>query len=281
MILNNSNSNPVLEVTNRWRAGLPIAVFCATSLMTLVTRASTQSPGSLAAMTGARPAAAFFSGGPATSESAILDSEEAASNFPNTHDDTQDITPERSRQSDVNTPPLIRLAVKYVVYQDASGNPVISKKTARKVTDGINQLYKSCNIEFVPEKFEPVQPQKIGLEFNTQSMNELDPIRAQFAEASRLVVINTGDWNHNSMGSANAWTAMPGSIPAGAIIEANAASFAGIVAHELGHYLSLDHINESVNVMNPVIYESSSRFETWQCEEMRKSAYDHWRSMMR
>jgi hypothetical protein len=237
-----------------WRGRLGLAVLCATSLITLAARASTQSPGE------------------------ITTNNEASSN-PALYKDLVGRDNER-RPSDQDQE-LIRLALKYVVYQDATGNPVISEKTARKVTEGINQLYKSCKIEFVPEKYEPVQPQKIGFDFNTQSMNELDPIRSHFAEANRLVVVNTGDWNHNSMGTANAWTAMPGSMPAGAIIEANAASFAGIVAHELGHYLSLDHLDENINVMNPVIYESSNRFEPWQCDEMRQSAFKHWRPMVR
>lgn len=175
----------------------------------------------------------------------------------------------------------IKIALKYVAFEDSTGNPVLNQKALAKLNQEINDLYAPCKIEFIPEEYAPVDPRRYGLEFNTQSMNDLTPIRAQFKDNHRLVVINTGDWNHSSMGSANAWTTMPGEDPAGAVIEANAATFAGIVAHELGHYLSLDHKSDSNNLMNPIIYPDSTAIQSWQCEDMRKAAQTYWASAIR
>src|SRR3712207_7041357 len=67
-----------------------------------------------------------------------------------------------------------------------------------------------------------------------------------------LLVVNTGAWNHSTMGSPNAWTAMPGdSGPMGAVIEAPVATFAPIVAHELDRKstrLNSSHANISYAV---------------------------------
>lgn len=175
----------------------------------------------------------------------------------------------------------LTLALKYVAFLDNSGQPVLNQNSINKLTQEINGLYAPCNIHFVAEEFKPVDPKNYGLEFNTQSMNELNPIRSQFSDNKRLVVINTGDWNHSSMGSANAWTTMPGENPAGAVIEANAASFAGIVAHELGHYLSLDHKTDDSNLMNPIIYPDSTAISLSQCDEMRNAAVSYWTSAIR
>jgi|GEM_PF-1313551 len=192
-----------------------------------------------------------------------------------------DLTDADNKYAEPSDSKQLTLALKYVAFQDNTGQPVLNEKAIDKLTQEVNDLYAPCKIHFIAEEFKPVDPKTYGLEFNTQSMNDLTPIRSQFNDNKRLVVINTGDWNHNSMGSANAWTTMPGENPAGAVIEANAASFAGIVAHELGHYLSLDHKSDSSNLMNPIIYPDSTVIHSWQCEEMRKAAESYWTSAIR
>jgi hypothetical protein len=74
------------------------------------------------------------------------------------------------------------------------------------------------------------------------------------------------------MGPANAWTAMPGQQPAGAVLEAPVATNDNITAHELGHYLGLDHARDQAELMNPIIYKDSVRITAAQCEQMRATA---------
>jgi hypothetical protein len=100
----------------------------------------------------------------------------------------------------------------------------------------------------------------------------MDGVRAPFASAEQLVVIHTGPWNHLRMGGANAWTAMPGQSPAGAVLESPVAANANITAHELGHYLGLDHARGQYSLMNPVIFSRSTRLTPGECEKMRKTA---------
>ena len=58
----------------------------------------------------------------------------------------------------------------------------------------------------------------------------------------------------------------------GAVLEAEVADNSNIVAHELGHYLNLDHVSDQTNLMNPVIYGYSKGLSENQCEEMRQTA---------
>src|SRR6185312_15046001 len=120
------------------------------------------------------------------------------------------------------------------------------------------QEYAQCGMAVKLEQYQQVDPASQGLPNGLTSMDQLDPIRTAFDDPKYLVVINTGAWDHNQMGAANAWTAMPGENPSGAVIEGPVASDAPIVAHELGHYLGLDHVSDQTDMMNPIIYPNST-----------------------
>jgi len=166
----------------------------------------------------------------------------------------------------------LTLALKVVSYKDTAGTPVINKDQVKKVVSDMNHLYTSCNLHFRTEVYDVVSPAEHGLNYNTQSMSELDKIRQPFDDSRFIVVTNTGAWNHGSMGVANAWTAMPGESPMGAVLESAVATFSGIVAHEVGHYLNLDHVSDNSNLMNPVIYDSSTVLTKSQCTIARDTA---------
>jgi hypothetical protein len=172
----------------------------------------------------------------------------------------------------VPSAPLI-LAAKFVEYTDPStGNPVLSIEQASTLVDGINKIYSQCGIQIKLDQYQAVDPSTKNLPFSLSSMPDLDPIRKDFDDPHEIVIVNTGPWNHASIGSANAWTAMPGDQPAGAVVESTVATDAPVVAHELGHYLGLDHMKRASNAMNPIIYGDSTKFEVWQCESMKKTA---------
>lgn len=184
----------------------------------------------------------------------------------------------------VNDPSHITVALQYVSYVDDGGKDVLGTEQARKVVAGINNLYKPCNLHFRVEEYVPVNPKDRGLELNPDAMSDLAPIRSEFETDSMLTVVNTGNWdNSGGLGAdgANAWTMMPGNTPTGAIIEGSAADSANLVAHELGHYLNLDHASVKTNLMNPVIYDNSTVLSAEQCETVRASAERDWPGSVR
>ena len=126
------------------------------------------------------------------------------------------------------------------------------------------------------EEYEQVDPARYGLGRKLSSPDEMDSVRTPFDSSRHLVVIHTGAWDHaatSPMGKANAWTAMPGQFPAGAVLEAPVASNGNITAHELGHYLGLDHSrDDGAELMNPIIYKDSVHITPAQCEQMRATA---------
>jgi hypothetical protein len=75
---------------------------------------------------------------------------------------------------------------------------------------------------------------------------------------------------------------MPGGGgPFGAILERPVASFANIIAHELGHYLNLYHVSDATDIMNPIIYSSSTKLTSSQCATARSAASFFWSKMYR
>jgi hypothetical protein len=175
-----------------------------------------------------------------------------------------------------NSHELMVLALKFVEYRDPkSGRPVMNQIEAQKVVDGVNKIWGQCGLQVKLERYQTVAASSLThqkLNYHLSSMNELDRIRSAFDDKKDLVVINTGGWNHKKMGAANAWTAMPGDAPAGAVIEGPVAHNSQIIAHELGHYLGLDHVSDPTDMMNPLIYDNSTTIYSAQCDSMRKVA---------
>jgi hypothetical protein len=163
------------------------------------------------------------------------------------------------------------LALKFVEFTQG-GKPVATQDTINKVVAGINQLYAQCNLKVKAEQVTQVDPAQYGLTYSESSMDVMEKIRTPFDDAKYLVVTDTGAWDHAAMGPANAWTAMPGQSPSGAVLESLVADNGNITAHELGHYLNLDHVSDESNMMNPIIYDASTHITSAQCQEMRNTA---------
>jgi hypothetical protein len=167
----------------------------------------------------------------------------------------------------------LSMALKYVSYlKPGTVEPITSRGQAAEIIERINEIYAPCRLNFVLEEYVAARPDEAGLRHRLLSMKDLDPTRRHFDEPNRLVIINTGEWDRKGMGTPNAWTAMPGSSPSGTVIEGKVAAYPEMIAHELGHYLNLDHVKDSADLMNPVIYRTSTRLSQAQCESARKTA---------
>lgn len=181
-------------------------------------------------------------------------------------------------------PNHICLALKYVVYQEPTGDPLLTQAEVSNNLIGINQLWKQCNLSFQVDEFLTANPDTYGLQFHPSDNSELDGIRSSFGNESMLLVVTTGSWNRNgSLGStpANAWTSMPGDDLLGSILEGPVDTFSNIVAHELGHYLSLAHVEDAGDLMNPIIYDSSVILSEDQCSDARTASQSYWQKMLR
>lgn len=165
----------------------------------------------------------------------------------------------------------VTLAVKFVEFKDPVGRVPVSRDEAENLVQGINREYSQCGLALRLEQYQQIDPNRLGLPSGVSEMSQLDQIRAPFNDSHYLTVIDTGAWDHRDIGPANAWTAMPGEALSGAVMEAPVARNSQVVAHELGHYLSLEHVGDSSDMMNPVIYPGSTRITPLQCHEMLAS----------
>lgn len=181
-------------------------------------------------------------------------------------------------------PNHICLALKYVVFKDGSGTPVVSQEQAQKVVADMNDTWKQCNLSFQIDKYMPVNPADHGIAFGIANYTDLTKIRNTFQDSSTLLVATTGKWNRSgSLGQtgANAWTSLPGGGPYGAILESTVGTNANLIAHELGHYLNLSHVSDTNALMNPVIYSYSESLYSSQCQTARSAALYFWAKMIR
>lgn len=177
-------------------------------------------------------------------------------------------------------PSKICLAVHFVAYKASSGTPVATTVQAATIIHTMNQIWNPCGIGFQIEKFEQVDPTQYGLAYGSQSQSQLTQVRSTFASpGDQLLAVTTGPWGT----SVNAWTSMPGSNVYGAVMEASIVNYGGgvIYAHEFGHYLGLDHVSNQANLMNPVIYTTSTQLTAGQCQAAKDTVDSYWRAMIR
>ncbi len=177
-------------------------------------------------------------------------------------------------------PAKICLAVHFVSYKSAAGAPVADENRAAAIISGMNRFWSQCGIGFQIEKYDAVDPTRFNLAYGSAAQGQTTQIRATFAEPSnQLLAVTTGPWGT----AVNAWTSMPGSPPYGAVMESSIVSYGdGIIyAHEFGHYLGLNHVGDTSNLMDAVIYTSSTVINSSQCQTARDTARGMWSAMLR
>ena len=176
------------------------------------------------------------------------------------------------------------IGLKYVVYEDSTGTPVVSQGEAISNIAQVNTLWSQCNIAFQIDQYVSANPTQYGLVFDTANSADLDTIRQDFSDNQSFLVVTTGTWDRTgTLGStqANAWTNLPGDTIFGSVLEEPVGGFAPIIAHELGHYMNLAHVSDTSNLMNPIIYNTSATIASDQCDGARRAIEYFWTSMKR
>jgi hypothetical protein len=181
-------------------------------------------------------------------------------------------------------PERLCVALKYVSYNDSNGKSVVTQAQAADNVVKINKAWDQCGIGFQVEDYSAINPADMGLTYDTANMSELDSIRTALRANDKLLIVTTGEWDRNgTLGNtgANAWTTMPGDNLDGAVLEAEVSGFPLIIAHEIGHYLNLDHVSDTSDMMNPVIYDDSKKLTSDQCASAREAITHYWGAMKR
>jgi hypothetical protein len=181
-------------------------------------------------------------------------------------------------------PEKLRVAVKYVAFQNSQEQPVISDNDTTAVFKTVNSIWEKCSIEFKLERFSQIEPKTLETDFNISRHSELPELREALCEQDTLLVVTTGTWNRTgSLGktTANAWTAMPKRAPFGIVLEAPVARHPNLLAHEFGHYLNLNHAQGDTQLMNPTIYRRSNGLTPEECNQARSTVLTKWARMLR
>jgi hypothetical protein len=179
---------------------------------------------------------------------------------------------------------FLSLALKFVVFQTSTGDPILARNQADAVVRGVNAIWNQCQVAFQLENFVSVQPSEFDIPFSIANFSDLTDVRKAFGDDHTILVATTGAWDRKgSLGSttANAWTSMPGSKPYGAVFERPVETNVNLISHELGHYLNLSHVHDELDLMNPVVYSRSVALTPSQCAAARSTVLQYWQNMLR
>lgn len=177
------------------------------------------------------------------------------------------------------------VALKWVNFQAPShGETLLEELEILRSLDEINRIWGQCGISFQIDRYQEVEPRQHQLRYRTAEFWELQRIRKTFQTPSEMLIVITGPWDRRgSIGRswANAWTSMPGEDVHGAVLERSVATNPRIIAHELGHYLSLGHAEANADLMSPIIYRNSLKLSTEQCRSARWAVRQFWKKTLR
>ncbi len=179
---------------------------------------------------------------------------------------------------------VLCLGLKTVVFKDQGGTPTVNAKEMQTLIQEVNSIWAACGVEFTLDQYLAVDPTEFGIQYQIANYSDLTRVRETFADSDTLLVVTTGPWNRaGSLGNtgANAWTSMPGEDALGVVLEKSVGTYTPLVAHELGHYLSLDHQSATSSLMSPVIYNSSRELSTAECRAATDTILDYWNRMLR
>jgi hypothetical protein len=176
--------------------------------------------------------------------------------------------------------------VVYVSYQQSQlgSEPIVSEAEVVRNLREVSRIWEPCGIRFQLDHYYAVEPAAYRLRFNAADYTELDESLRLFGSDSSLLVLATGKWDRTGgLGGspANAWTLAPGGRLHGSVLESSVAQDFRIMAHELGHYLNLGHVADPGDLMNPVIFEGSTRLDEEQCTTAREAVLNFWKKMLR
>jgi hypothetical protein len=170
----------------------------------------------------------------------------------------------------------ICIGVSYVTYV-VNGSPVVGADQVAANMERINRIWAQCGIAFQVERYEAVRPEEAGLPSGSAAGSQTEAVRRGLADDSTFLIAQTGYWGTTK----NAWTQSPGFSTHGAVLESTVATSAEVIAHELGHYVNLDHVSDSSNLLSPLIYPDSDTLYSSQCATARESAQRDWPAMLR
>ncbi len=181
----------------------------------------------------------------------------------------------------------LRLGIRYVVYLPTR-EPLPPAETSnaklQELFKGINAIWSSCGIAFVPQLVVAEADRSPRQNRAPAALDELFKIRHELKQDGSMLIAVTQPWNRaDSLGKtgANAWTAMPGTEDHGIIVEWPERWNSNLLAHELGHYLGLDHREKRSELMAPVIYRDSTGLSSEECTAARHTASAYWKKMIR
>jgi hypothetical protein len=169
------------------------------------------------------------------------------------------------------------IALKIVSYKDSSGTDSISQTQAVNLVAAVNTIWSQCNVAFEIDDYVSIDPTTVGLSYGNASQNELGTIRQNFSDSKTFLLAATGPWSSSYI----AWTEMPGGAPYGSVVDAQSAKNTIPVAHELGHYQGLDHVQTAGNVMYPVVYSTDTNLTSSQCSTAQSTNTQYWQAMFR
>lgn len=165
----------------------------------------------------------------------------------------------------------LTVAVRYMSFRESSGGAIVDEATVKGMMGKISDVWSQCNISFVLEAYEVLDPSGIGAKMSPNSFYDIDTLRTKLQTDSDLLMVATGPWGRDGdLGNPNCYSSFPGDEADGIVCEQKVTGNGNLLAHEVGHWLDLVHTSTGgTNLMSPVISPANSEISADQCATAR------------
>lgn len=137
------------------------------------------------------------------------------------------------------------IALGVAIYALSIGSaPAVSRTEAESWFEGATRIWNQCGVRLQFEQYKMINAELASLPYQPKNQADLEKIRRSVFESDYVNISVTGEWQGAPFAASAAYTNFPNASLLGTVAQIAATKTPTLLAHELGHYFNLLHVDD-------------------------------------